>query len=47
LANEAVNWHCASEADKAIHDAYLFTSETVNGKKIWIDKNVEWMMKDL
>eukprot|EP00978_Attheya_sp_CCMP212_P027337 scaffold91542_cov48-Attheya_sp.AAC.4 len=47
LANEAVNWHCASEADKAIFDAYLFTSETVNGKKIWIDKSVEWMMKDL
>jgi hypothetical protein len=38
---------CESELDKAIYDAFVFAQDTVNGKKIWTDESVEWMMKDV
>eukprot|EP00978_Attheya_sp_CCMP212_P005903 scaffold13182_cov64-Attheya_sp.AAC.7 len=32
LADFQVQWHCYSDADQAIYDAFLFAATTVNGK---------------
>lgn len=42
-----IDWDCSSELDKEIYDALVFCQETVNGKMVWHDENVEWIMKDV
>jgi hypothetical protein len=33
--------------ETAVWDAFIFTQQTVNGKRIWSDREVEWLMKDI
>jgi hypothetical protein len=42
-----VEWFCKSDAEKTIFAEFVFTRKTKNGKKIYSDRFVEWMMKDL
>ena len=42
-----VDYFCSSDADKKIFEKAFLTRETKNGKKIFTDRFVEWMMKDL
>jgi hypothetical protein len=42
-----VMWYGASEADKALFAETILTRETVNGRNIFTDQFVEWMMRDL
>ena len=42
-----VDLFCSSDADKKIFEKAFLTRETKNGKKIFTDRFVEWMMKDL
>jgi hypothetical protein len=41
-----VDWHCSSEADKALFESILFR-KTVNGRSIFGDRFVEWTIRDL
>lgn len=42
-----VDYFCSSDAEKKIFEEAFLTRETKNGKKIFTDRFVEWMMKDL
>ena len=39
--------HCSSDMETAVWDVFIFTQQTVNGKRIWSDREVEWLMKDI
>ena len=47
LAKFLVEWHCMSDAEKAIFAKGIFTRKTKNGRNVWSDRFVEWMMRDL
>ena len=40
-------WECSSDADKKIYEKLLMTKKTENGKNIFVDRFVEWLVKDL
>lgn len=40
-------WHCASDADRLIWDKFIFTHETKKGKHIFMDRFMEWLVKDI
>ena len=42
-----VDWFCASDCDKIIFAKAIFTRKTKNGAKVFSDRFVEWMMRDL
>ena len=42
-----VCWHCASDVDKKKFDSIILTKQTVNGKRIFSDCFVEWIVKDV
>ena len=57
LADFAISFHCCSDMETAVWDAFVFTQQTVNGKRIWSDRGVEssifydvytyyWLMPD-
>jgi hypothetical protein len=47
LAKFLVEWHCMSDAEKTIFAKCIFTRKTKNGRNVWSDRFVEWMMRDL
>ena len=47
LSDFLVDWHCMSEAEKIIFAKGVITRKTKNGKNIFTDRFVEWMMKDM
>ena len=47
LAKFLVDWHCMSSAERVIFSNGIFTRKTKNGRNIFSDRFVEWMMRDL
>jgi hypothetical protein len=47
LADLAISFHCSSDMETTVWDAFVFTQQTVNGKRIWSDRGVEWLLKDV
>ena len=47
VARFLVDWYCMPDAEKTIFTKGVFTRKTKNGRNIWSDKFVEWMMRDL
>ena len=47
LVTFLVEWYCMSDAERVIFTKGIFTRKTRNGRNIWSDKFVEWMMRDL
>lgn len=47
VAECLVGWECQSDADHKIYDEFLFTRQTANGKTIFADRFVEWIVKDI
>ena len=47
LVTFLVEWYCMSDAEQVIFTKGIFTRKTRNGRNIWSDKFVEWMMRDL
>ena len=42
-----VNWHCSSEADRVVFEKLVMTRTTKAGKKIYMDRFVEWLVRDM
>ena len=40
-------WHCASDATQTIFEKVIMTRETRHGKTIFMDRFVEWIVKDM
>jgi hypothetical protein len=47
LADLAISFHCSSDMETTVWDAFVFTQQTVNDKRIWSDQGVEWLLKDV
>ena len=42
-----IDWHCMSDAERIIFARAVITRKTKNGRNIFTDRFVEWMMKDM
>lgn len=40
-------WECSSDAEKILFKNFLFTRKSPNGKPLWADRSMEWVMKAL
>ena len=40
-------WLCSSELDKILWEEILFTKATKNGKRVFLDRFMEWTVKDI
>ena len=40
-------WHCASPAEKVFFEKFILTRKTKSGKRIFTDRFVEWLIKDV
>ena len=47
ICNFNVERACMSDAERAIHDNFILFRRTKNGKTIFTDRSVEWVMKDI
>jgi len=47
LRSEIWRWMCACEAEIKIWESYGFTKVTPNSKTIWVDRFVEWTIKEI
>ena len=47
ISDEAVEFHCASDADRAIKDNFVLFRKTIGGSSIFSDRFVEWLVRDL
>ena len=47
LCDFLIDWHCMSNAERIIFSKAVMTRKTKNGKTIFTDRFVEWMMRDL
>ena len=45
LIDSAVWYECGSDADKILYDAFFFTHQTAKGKRIFLDRFMEWLVK--
>ena len=44
---ERVRWACASEAERRVHEEFVFTKLTANGRSIFADRWFEWSQRDI
>lgn len=47
MCNFNIDRACMSPAERAIHDNFILFRKTKNGKTIFTDRSVEWVMKDI
>ena len=47
LCDFLIDWHCMSNAERIIFSKAVMTRKTKNGKTIFTDRFVEWMMRDM
>ena len=47
LSDFLIDWFCMSDAEKIIFARGVITRKTKNGRNIFTDRFVEWMMKDM
>lgn len=44
---ERYKWAHASDAERLLHELFMYTRVTANGKKIWCDRFMEWIVRDI
>ena len=47
LSDFLIDWHCMSQAEKIIFAKAIITRNIKNGRNLFTDRFVEWMMRDM